>query len=286
VSLSSSFRFGAWLDRRQPPLLSWGAATRLLDLVVVTTALILLAPLMVLIAAAIRIEDGRPILFSQTRLGRGGRQFSMHKFRKFHEPCRGPGRSAGCALTMENDPRLTCIGRILARTKLDELPQLWNVLKGDMSLVGPRPESLDFADCFDGAYRGVLKHKPGIFGPSQVLFRNEAVFYRGRPDPEQFYRAVLFPLKADIDSAYFSHRTLWRDLVWIVRGALAVFGCSSALREAEMLVQDREDRNRQRRRTEACGVLPAHAGSRRYAADPAPVARQSGTMRLTRADAE
>jgi lipopolysaccharide/colanic/teichoic acid biosynthesis glycosyltransferase len=240
VSLSSGV--AEPLELRRPPLSRSSAAARLLDLAIVTTLLVVFAPLMILVAAAILVESGRPIFFSQIRLGRGGRRFRMHKFRKFHE--RGSS-SAGGALTMEHDPRLTRVGGFLARTKLDELPQLWNVLKGDMSLVGPRPESLDFADCFDGPYRAVLDHRPGIFGPSQVFFRNEAVLYRGRPDPEQFYRDVLFPLKARIDLDYFSQRTLFRDVAWIVRGALAVFGCASALREAATLVEAAEDRRRE-----------------------------------------
>ena len=141
---------------------------------------------------------------------------------------------------MEDDPRLTGVGRFLARTKLDELPQLWNVFKGDMSIVGPRPESLDFQDCFDGPYRLVLQHKPGIFGPSQVLFRNERALYSGRPDPEHFYRDVLFPLKAHIDLAYFAHRTFFRDVAWTVWGALAVFGWPSLLDAGALLVKEAE----------------------------------------------
>ncbi len=293
--MSVSYGVGASRDLRRMPVRLWGAAARVLDFVVVTVVLVLFAPLMILIAVVIFVEDGRPIFFSQTRLGRGGRHFRMHKFRKFHE-C---GRSTGHALTMEDDPRLTRVGGFLARTKLDELPQLWNILKGDMSLVGPRPESLDFADCFDEHCGAVLDHKPGIFGPSQVLFRNEAFFYRGRPDPEQFYRDVLFPLKAHIDLAYLAHRTLFHDIVWVVRGALAVLGCSSALREAAFLVEEAEERSRKDRRADgglpaqtgllarvarrgmveivredgneiaAGGLLPALASGRRYAADQA-----------------
>ncbi|MDE3110373.1 MAG: sugar transferase [Acidobacteriota bacterium] len=212
------------------PVLS--GVNRIVDVAVAVAGLVVSAPIMLLIAAAIFVESGRPIFFSQIRLGVGGRQFRMYKFDKFDEDA----PSAGHALTLENDPRLTRVGRVLARTKLDELPQFWNVLKGDMSVVGPRPESLAFRDCFQGPYRAVLSYKPGIFGPSQVLFRDEAVFYRGRPDPEQFYRQVLFPMKAAIDLAYFAHRTLLGDLSWVVRGALAVFGWSSLTAERAGLI--------------------------------------------------
>jgi lipopolysaccharide/colanic/teichoic acid biosynthesis glycosyltransferase len=223
---------GSWQSTVRPS----GAALRIFDVVVAAVVLVFFAALMILIAVAVLAEGGRPIFFSQVRLGRRGQHFRMYKFRKFHES----GCAAGRPLTMEDDPRLSGIGRILAWTKLDELPQLWNVLKGDMSMVGPRPESLDFQDCFEGLYRLMLEHKPGIFGPSQVLFRNEGSLYRGRADPERFYRDVLFPLKAHIDSTYFAHRTLLGDIAWAVRGALAVFGWSSLPHAGAVLVEQVE----------------------------------------------
>lgn len=142
---------------------------------------------------------------------------------------------------MEDDPRLTAIGRLLARTKLDELPQLWNVLTGEMSIIGPRPESLDFADCFDGPFHSVLEHKPGVFGPNQVIFRDECSLYRERSDPERFYRDILFPLKARVDLSYFANRTFFHDIVWVVRGVFAVFGWSSLVQQGPVLVKEAED---------------------------------------------
>ena len=111
---------------------------------------------------------------------------------------------------------------MLAATKLDELPQLWNVLRGDMSLVGPRPESLAFSDCFRNGFEKIHKHKPGIFGPCQVLFRNESRLYPAGVAAVEFYRHVLFPTKAKIDLAYFEHRTLVSDLGWILRAAWVI----------------------------------------------------------------
>jgi lipopolysaccharide/colanic/teichoic acid biosynthesis glycosyltransferase len=197
-------------------------ARRMLDITVAGVGLTLFFPVMVLIAGAILIESGRPILFSQIRLGQGGRHFRMYKFRKFYEQ-RG---SRGRLLTMKNDSRMTPLGYLLQRTKLDELPQLWNILKGEMSVVGPRPESLDFADCFVDAYVGVLAYKPGIFGPNQVFFRNEGSIFTGNSDPEGFYRDILFPLKARVDLAYYPRRSILSDLKWILRGLIAVFGWS------------------------------------------------------------
>jgi len=120
---------------------------------------------------------------------------------------------------MEADGRLTKVGRVLAVSKLDELPQLWNVLRGDMSVVGPRPESLAFADCFRNGFEKVHQHKPGLFGPCQVMFRHESKYYPDGVAAVDFYRKVLFPAKAEIDLAYFSRRTLASDLGWIVRAA-------------------------------------------------------------------
>lgn len=197
-------------------------ATASFDIVFAVVCLVILAPAMVLIALAIRIDSRGPIFFSQTRLGQSGRPFRLHKFRKFHHQ----QPTAGCAVTIENDPRLTAVGRLLERTKLDELPQLWNILKCEMSVVGPRPETPHFEACFVDAYRGVLEYKPGIFGPAQAMFRNESALYQEGHDPEMFYRAVLFPAKARIDLAYYPSQTLWRDMGWIVRGVLAVAGMS------------------------------------------------------------
>lgn len=188
---------------------------RTLDLLCAGVAVFVLAPLMLIVAIVIWCESGGPILFSQLRLGQYGRPFRMYKFRKFRPDC----DSHGCPLTVEEDGRLTAFGRVLAASKLDELPQLWNVLRGDMSLVGPRPESLAFTDCFRNGFEKVLEHKPGLFGPCQVMFRDESKLFPTGVGPVEFYRQVLFPAKAKIDIAYFSRRTLVSDLGWILRGA-------------------------------------------------------------------
>ena len=139
----------------------------------------------------------------------------MYKFRKFKRDC----DDCGYPLTLDEDGRLTRIGRLLATSKLDELPQLWNVLRGDMSVVGPRPESLAFADCFRNGFERLHEHKPGLFGPCQVMFRHESKLYPSNVTAVEFYRKVLFPAKATIDLDYFSRRTIFSDLGWIVRAA-------------------------------------------------------------------
>jgi lipopolysaccharide/colanic/teichoic acid biosynthesis glycosyltransferase len=187
---------------------------RTLDILCAGMAALVLAPLMLIVVFVIWIESGGPILFSQLRLGQYGRPFRMYKFRKFAPDC----DTHGCPLTIEGDGRLTAVGRVLAASKLDELPQLWNVLRGDMSLVGPRPESIAFTDCFRNGFEKVLEHKPGLFGPCQIMFRHESKLFPADVAAVEFYRQVLFPAKAEIDLAYFSRRTLASDLGWILRG--------------------------------------------------------------------
>ncbi|MDR3531275.1 MAG: sugar transferase [Rhodopila sp.] len=200
-----------------------GSARRGLDVVIAMAALIMVAPAMFFIALAIISDSPGPVFFSQVRLGRDGRPFRLHKFRKFYHRLDG----GGCDVTLRNDARMTRVGRLLERTKLDEVPQLWNVLVGEMSIVGPRPESLVFADCFTGPFRSILDHTPGLLGPNQVFFRNEWKYFPAERDPHEFYRTVLFPVKARNDLAYFPQRSLRSDIVWIFRGVSAVFGLSA-----------------------------------------------------------
>lgn len=200
---------------------------RAFDMVVALTALIIFAPFMLAIACAIKFDTPGPVLFSQIRVGRNDDRFRLYKFRKFAHRTYDGGY-----VTLRDDPRMTRVGRLLERTKLDELPQFWNVLVGDMSIVGPRPETLDFADCFAGPYRAVLDHKPGLFGPNQAIFRSENSLYPKDQDPQEFYRTVLFPAKARIDLSYFPQRTFVSDIGWTIRSGLAVFGLSFGLSAA------------------------------------------------------
>jgi lipopolysaccharide/colanic/teichoic acid biosynthesis glycosyltransferase len=200
-----------------------GFGRRAIDIIVATAVAIVFSPLMLLIALALFLEGGRPIFFAQTRVGAGAQPFRMYKFRKFDVRC----DTNGLALTMAGDSRMTTIGRILAVTKFDELPQLWNVFRGEMAIVGPRPESLAFAGCFRGGFEAVLQYKPGLLGPTQVLFRHEAHCYPQSVDPHLFYREVLFPAKARMDLSYYPQRTIVSDFVWMVRGFLAVLGRGS-----------------------------------------------------------
>ena len=190
---------------------------RPLDLFLAVTGLILSFPFLLLIALLVRLESPGSVFFSQERLGQGGKRFRVHKFRKFP----AAWGTAGPGVTVSGDVRMTRIGRYLERTKLDELPQLWNILKGEMSFVGPRPESVKYADLFEGEFKGVLDFLPGIFGPNQVAFRNESDMYPPEEDPEQYYKRVLFPQKARADLDYFSRSNCVDDMLWVFRGVFA-----------------------------------------------------------------
>ncbi len=158
--------------------------------------LLLLSPVLLLVSLAILLDDGWPILFRQTRLGRNGRTFRLVKFRsmKFNR--------AGARVTSAADTRFTRVGRVLRKYKLDELPQLWNVLRGDMSLVGPRPEVPEFVDLTVPAWRTILSVKPGITDLATLLYRDEERLLAGTTEPEQYYREVVLPSKLALSSHF------------------------------------------------------------------------------------
>lgn len=187
---------------------------RLVDVVLALVLAILLFPIILLISCLVMLDSPGPVLFRQKRLGLNGKPFEIIKFRKFPHDW----GTKGPMVTMANDVRMTRIGHFLERTKLDELPQLWNILKGEMSFVGPRPESLRYEKLFTPEFEEVLTHLPGIFGPNQIKFRNESMMYPADQDPESFYETNLFPQKARNDIQYFRQATLWQDIQWILRG--------------------------------------------------------------------
>ena len=127
-------------------------------------------------------------------------------------------------LLTRSDERYSTVGKILDKTKLNELPQLVNILRGEMSVVGPRPEIPQFEHCFSGRYRVLLDYLPGIFGPSQSVFRDENEMYPPGGDMKSFYEQVLFQQKAELDLQYYRRATAISDLYWIFRSLLAVVG--------------------------------------------------------------
>ncbi len=168
--------------------------------------LILLLPLLLFAAVLILVCDGRPILFRQTRVGRNGQPFRLLKFRTMRS------RNSGSPITVLNDGRVTPVGRWLRKLKIDELPQLWNVLRGEMSLIGPRPEVPEFVEFSDARWHQVLEVRPGITDLASLAFRNEEDLLGPAADPEIHYRSVILPEKLNLNLYYQRSRSVSRDL--------------------------------------------------------------------------
>ena len=186
-----------------------------LDIVLAATLLLLLAPVILIVAAMIKLESSGPGFYRCPRIGRGGREFGMLKFRKMHDGAGGP------ALASWEDDRFTRLGPFLARTKLDELPQLWNVLRGQMSLVGPRPEDPSFVELHAAEFAVIHSVKPGVTGLCQLAFARESTVL----DPEDrvgHYVNQILPQKVQIDQLYASQRSIGMDLRILGWTALAV----------------------------------------------------------------
>ena len=196
-------------------------AKRVFDLVVASVLLALLAPLLLVIAAWVRLDSPGPALFRQERVGRGGRPFRIHKFRTMvaDAPQRGP------ALTVGDDARITRAGRWLRRHRLDELPQLIDVVKGDMSLVGPRPEVPRYVAHYPAALRDdVLALKPGLTDPVSLAHLDESALLARAADPEREYVEVVLPRKLELSLAYARRATVFSDLGVLWRTAATLLG--------------------------------------------------------------
>ncbi len=178
--------------------------------------LILAGPLLALIAGAVRLTGHESVLYRGSRVGRHGHPIQILKFRTM-----ASDPTWNRDLTSSDDPRITRLGRLLRRSKLDELPQLVNVLRGEMSLVGPRPESPRYVVHYTAEQQQVLAVNPGITGAAQLLFRNEERMLSG-PDAEGYYLREVMPAKLRIDLAYVRHRTLRLDLKILVLTAVAL----------------------------------------------------------------
>jgi lipopolysaccharide/colanic/teichoic acid biosynthesis glycosyltransferase len=188
---------------------------RILD--VTLSALLLLAffPLLLLISIVAKISSPGSIFYLQDRVGQGGRVFKIIKFRSMVVGAdrKGPG------ITCTGDARVTWIGRILRHLKLDELPQLWNVLKGDMSLVGPRPELPVYVASYNQRQRAVLSVRPGITDAASIAYRWEERLLSESPEPETFYRELVLPQKLDLNLSYITTMSLGYDLRLLLRTA-------------------------------------------------------------------
>jgi lipopolysaccharide/colanic/teichoic acid biosynthesis glycosyltransferase len=189
-------------------------ARRGMDIALSALVLLLCAPLLLTLAILVKLTSPGPALFRQQRVGRNGHPFRLLKFRSMRIGGGGP------SVTADGDNRITPIGRILRRTKLDELPQFLNVLRGEMSLVGPRPEVAEYVAHYTEEQREVLSVRPGITGPTQLAYRREEEMLKGKEDVVAFYLQEILPAKLAMDLAYVRRRTVWGDIGLLFQTAL------------------------------------------------------------------
>lgn len=169
--------------------------------------LLVLWPVLIIIALLIKVRmPGGPVIFKQQRVGRNGELFTMYKFRSMTVS------HSGSSVSVAGESRITPLGSILRKYKLDELPELWNVLKGDMSFVGPRPDVPGYADRLQGENRLILKLRPGITGPASLKYANEEEILAQVSNPVKYNDEVIFPDKVRINLNYYHNHTFWGDI--------------------------------------------------------------------------
>jgi len=190
---------------------------RALDVIVAASALVVLAIPLVVIGVLVVLDSRGPVFYRAERVGYRGQRLRMLKFRKMHADAKGG------ALTTAEDERLTRLGRWLVRTHLDELPQLWHVLTGEMSLVGPRPESPTFVALFPDDYEVILQVRPGLTGYTQVAFAREGDILDPQ-DPHAHYLSSVMPQKVALDRLYASRPSLVRDIRIMIATAVTLAG--------------------------------------------------------------
>ena len=190
---------------------------RAFDIVVSGSLLLVLSPVIAVVAAAIAAERTGPVFFTQDRIGLHGKPFRIHKFRSMRASSGGP------EVTTAGDARVPRVGALLRKSKLDEIPQLFDVLMGTMSLVGPRPEVARYVELWPEAERElILSVRPGITDPASIAFRNESELLAEAADPELYYREVLLPAKVEMYAEYVRTRSLLGDLRVLISTAWAV----------------------------------------------------------------
>lgn len=173
--------------------------------------LLILWPILILVAIMIRVKmPGGPVIFKQKRVGQDGKLFTMYKFRSMTVS------HSGSSVSVAGESRITPLGAKLRKYKLDELPELWNVLKGDMSFVGPRPDVPGYADKLEGHDRNILKLKPGITGPASLKYRNEEELLAKIENPQKYNDEVIYPDKIKINLYYLEHYSFLKDIQMII----------------------------------------------------------------------
>ena len=183
----------------------------LLDKTAALVGLIMLSPILLITALLIRIKmPGGPVIFRQQRVGRHGQLFTIYKFRSMTT------EHQGSSVSVAGEARITPLGAVLRRYKIDELPELWNVLKGDMSLVGPRPDVPGYADKLNGDDREILLLRPGITGPASLKYRNEEELLATVDNPQEYNDTVIYPDKIRLNRYYLHHYSFWKDIQMII----------------------------------------------------------------------
>jgi lipopolysaccharide/colanic/teichoic acid biosynthesis glycosyltransferase len=204
---------------------------RWFDILFALAALGLLAVPFAVIGLATKLSSRGPIFFRQLRIGRGGKPFWLYKFRTMYVT------EGGSLVTVEGDPRITSVGRLLRRWKLDELPQFWNVLRGEMSVIGPRPEVERYVAHYTPEQRRLLGQTPGLAGLSQLVYPHEADLLRSCANAEEFYVRELMPKKIAVDLRYETSRTFWSDLQLLFEMVLLILGRSHRVDRNFFVVQ-------------------------------------------------
>ena len=172
--------------------------------------LIVLSPILTVVAVLIRVKmPNGPIIFRQKRVGQNGELFTIYKFRTMET------EHSGSSISVAGEARITPLGAMLRRYKIDELPELWNVLKGDMSFVGPRPDVPGYADKLEGEAKSILKLKPGITGPASLKYRNEEELLATVENPQQYNDEVIFPDKTRLNLYYLNNYSFMKDMQMI-----------------------------------------------------------------------
>lgn len=243
---------GAWISSRR---------RRALECIIAAAVLLLLSPILLLLALLVRLSSPGPVFFRQKRMGRHGIPFTLYKFRSM----RHVKTASGSAITVVGDSRITPIGAFLRRCKLDELPQFWNVLKGDMSLVGPRPKLPEHEGLF-------LSVRPGITGAATLAFRKEEELLASIPQHElaSFYQQVVKPSKAWIDAEYITNATFRSDVRLISDTCASCFGLARLRSTEEWLALYRSMRSGE-------AIVADHQADHRNIADAA-VVRERETV--------
>ncbi len=196
----------------------YAALKRSLDLLASGVGLLLVSPVLAVAAIAVRLDSPGPAIFPQRRVGRNFRPFWIYKFRTMVVDA----QQRGAQITAGADPRITRVGRWLRKTKIDELPQLFNVLLGDMSLVGPRPEVPKYVEMFRDDYAVILSVRPGLTDPASIKYRDEAAILADSADPQQEYVGRILPDKIALARDYIARATLASDLAVVARTLLRI----------------------------------------------------------------